>query len=208
MALTRTRVPAPPARAQGRDRFGGVAGNERLTAEAGALLFILLAALGVTVPAVRQLIYEHVFLGMLLIPPVLLKLGATGYRFLRYYTRNPAYRRAGPPTPLLRMVAPLVVATTLAVFATGVMLLVVGPSGGIWLGLHKGAFVAWFGVTSVHVLAYMWRVPRLAAPDWRRDDDRLGGSIHRRLLVGGSIAAGVVLASATVQLASAWTAFG
>jgi hypothetical protein len=206
MALTRTRVPASPARDG--ERLGGVAGNERLTAEAGALLFILLAALGVTIPAVGQLMYEHVFLGMLLIPPVMLKLGTTGYRFVRYYTRDPAYRRAGPPTPLLRMIAPLVVAATLAVFGTGVMLLILGPSAGVWRNLHKAAFIAWFAVTSVHVLAYMWRVPRLAAPDWRREDDRLGGALHRRLLVGGAVAAGVVLAAATVQYASAWTSAG
>jgi len=206
MALTRTRVPAP--RAPDHDRLGGVAGNERLTAEAGALLFILLAVLGVTIPAVGQLMYEHVFLGMLLIPPVLLKLGTTGYRFVRYYTRDPAYRRAGPPAPLLRMVAPLVVASTLAVFGTGVMLLILGPGAGVWRNLHKAAFIAWFVVTSLHVLAYMWRVPRLAAPDWRRGDDRLGGSLHRRLLVGGAVAAGIVLASATVQYAAAWTSAG
>lgn len=205
MALSRPRSRAvPPAR--NRDRLGGVDGNERLTAEAGALLFVLLAALGLTIPAVRQLIYEHVFLGMLLIPPVLLKLGATGYRFARYYTRNPAYRRAGPPTPLLRAIAPLVVASTVAVFGTGVMLLVLGPSAGVWRGLHKVAFAAWFVVTSVHVLAYMWRVPRLAAPDWRGGGgDRLGGRLHRRVLLGGALAAGVVLASTTVQYAAAWT---
>jgi hypothetical protein len=201
-----TRRTEPPARA--RDRSGGVAGNERLTAEAGAVLFVLLAVLGVTIPAVGQLMYEHVFLGMLLIPPVLLKLGTTGYRFVRYYTRNPAYRRAGPPSPLLRMVAPLVVVTTIAVFGTGVMLLVLGPSAGVWRNLHKAAFIAWFVVTSVHVLAYVWRVPRLAAPDWRRGEDGLGGSIHRRLLVGGAIAAGVVLASTTVQYAAGWAGGG
>jgi hypothetical protein len=189
------------------DRLGGVAGNERLTAETGAVLFVLLAALGVTIPAVRQLMYAHVFLGMLLIPPVMLKLAATGYRFVRYYTRDAAYRRAGPPRPLLRMIAPLVVGTTIAVFGTGVMLLVLGPNAGVWRNLHKAAFIAWFAVTSVHVLAYVWRVPRLAAPDWRRDD-RLGGSLHRRLLVGGAIGAGVVLASATVQYAAAWASTG
>src|SRR5436305_11072121 len=118
MALSTKRVPAVPLR--DRDRLGGVVGNERLTAEAGAVLFVLLAALGLTIPAVGQLMYEHVFLAMLLIPPVMLKLATTGYRFVRYYTRDPAYRRAGPPTPLLRMLAPLVVASTLAVFGTGV----------------------------------------------------------------------------------------
>ncbi len=201
MALSTQRGSA--RRALEDDRLGGVAGNERLTAEAGAVLFVLLAVLGVTIPAVGQLMYEHVFLGMLLIPPVLLKLATTGYRFVRYYTGDAAYRRAGPPAPLLRALAPLVVLSTIAVFGTGVMLLVLGPSAGVWRGLHKAAFVVWFALTSIHVLAYMWRVPRLAAPDWRRDD-RLGGAVQRRALLGGAVAAGVVLASATVQYAASW----
>jgi hypothetical protein len=144
---------------------------------------------------------------MLLIPPVMLKLATTGYRFARYHTRDPAYRRAGPPTPLLRMIAPLVVASTLAVFGTGVMLLSSAPAPASGATCKKAAFIAWFVVTSVHVLAYMWRVPRLATPDWR-GGDRLGGSLHRRLLLGGAIGAGLVLATATVQYAAAWTSTG
>ena len=45
--------------------------------------------------------------------------------------------RRGPPLLPLRLLAPLVVASTLAVFATGVALLVVGPGGGLLVGLHK-----------------------------------------------------------------------
>ena len=37
------------------------------------------------------------FLGVLLIGPVALKLASTGYRFVRYYTSEPRYRRKGPP---------------------------------------------------------------------------------------------------------------
>jgi hypothetical protein len=203
MSLNQTQTRPEPVRR--RDRHGGVPGNERLTAEMGAVLLVLLAGLGLTIPMVRSLMYEHVFLGMLLIPPVALKLASTGYRFVRYYTNDPAYRLAGPPAPLQRVIAPLVVAGTLAVFATGVMLLVLGPSAGIWRNLHKAAFIAWFVVTAVHVLSYVGRVPRLASPDWRREDPRLGGSQSRRLLVAGAVVLGVVLASATVQYAHAWT---
>jgi hypothetical protein len=203
MSLTQTPLPPPPVRRRG--RFGGVPGNERLTAETGAVLLVLLAALGLTIPMVRSLMYEHVFLGMLLIPPVALKLGSTGYRFFRYYTNDTSYRRAGPPALLQRLIAPLVVAGTVAVFGTGVMLLVLGPSARMWGNLHKLAFIAWFVVTAVHVLSYVWRVPRLASPDWRHEDPRLGGSSQRRLLVAGAVAFGVVLAAATVPYASAWT---
>jgi hypothetical protein len=35
--------------------------------------------------------------GLVLIPPILVKLGSTGYRFARYDTRAPAYLKKGPP---------------------------------------------------------------------------------------------------------------
>ena len=54
---------------------------------------------------------------MLLIPPVALKLASTGYRFWHYYRGSPAYVLRGPPHLLLRLLAPLVVVSTLAVFA-------------------------------------------------------------------------------------------
>jgi len=63
---------------------GGVEGNERLTASAGALLLLLLVAEGVTILFIGPLLSAHVFIGMLLIPPVALKLGVTGWRFARY----------------------------------------------------------------------------------------------------------------------------
>jgi hypothetical protein len=202
MSLDQARTPSQPVHR--RSWFGGVPGNERLTAEMGAVLLVLLAGLGLTIPMVRSLIYEHVFIGMLLIPPVVVKLASTGYRFVRYYAGDPAYRLAGPPARLQRVIAPLVVASTVAVFGTGVMLLVLGPSAGIWRNLHKVAFIAWFAVTAVHVLSYLGRVPRLALPDWRREDPRLGGSQPRRLLVAGAVVLGVVLASTTVHYAHAW----
>jgi len=52
----------------------------------GAVLLILLAAEGVTIVFKRELLTLHFFIGMLLVGPVLLKLGSTGYRFMKYYT--------------------------------------------------------------------------------------------------------------------------
>ena len=114
-------------------RSGGVDGNERLTAASGAVLLALLAAEGVTILFIRPLFPEHVFVGLLLIPPVALKLASTGWRFLRYYRGHRAYRLRGAPLLPLRLLAPLVVASTVAVFATGVALLsgcVLGIIGG------------------------------------------------------------------------------
>ncbi len=50
----------------------------------------LLAALGVTILRIGPLISEHLFIGLMLIPPIALKLASTGYRFMRYYTSDPA----------------------------------------------------------------------------------------------------------------------
>lgn len=179
----------------------GTRGNERLTAEAGAVLFVLLAALGLTIPFLHQLITEHVFLGMLLIPPVVLKLASTGYRFIRYYTGHRAYRAAGPPLPLLRALAPVVVLSTVIVFASGVLLLVAGVHNGPLGLVHKASFIVWFGATAVHVLAYVWRVPRLASADFRSGAEQIGGSFARRAAVGATLVAGLVLAAATVRYA-------
>ncbi|HEY2072595.1 MAG TPA: hypothetical protein VGG88_03365 [Gaiellaceae bacterium] len=172
---------------------GGPERNERLTAASGAALFLLLAAEGVTILFIRPLLSAHVFIGMLLIPPVALKLGSTGWRFVRYYRGAREYVAKGPPLLPMRLLAPLVVGSTLAVFATGVALLVLGPRGGIVLTLHKASFIVWIAVTGVHVVAYVWRVPRIARADWRP-----------WILVAGALAAGVALALATIDLASPW----
>lgn len=174
----------------------GVDRNERLTAATGAVLIVLLAALGVTILSIGQLVWWHVLLGMLLIPPVLLKLGTTGWRFLRYYSGSPEYVRRGPPITPLRLLAPLVVLTTLVVFGTGVALIVVGPAGGILVGLHKASFILWFFVTAVHVLAHLRRLLPPARP--------VPGAAVRGVLLVGSVAAGVVLAAATVHYGDSW----
>jgi hypothetical protein len=197
-------VPPPAPRARG----GGVDGNERLTAATAVVLVALLAVEGVTILFLRPLLSVHVFVGMLLIPPVALKLGSTGWRFMRYYSGRREYVRRGPPLLPLRLLAPLVVASTIALFATGVALLVVGPAGGIVLGLHKASFAVWFVTTGIHVLAYVRRVPQLALADWRHRhvprERPVGGAFGRQLLLAGSLVAGAILAVATFRYAQPW----
>jgi hypothetical protein len=179
-----------------------VEGNERLTATTAVVLILLLAVEGVTILFIRPLLSVHVFVGMLLVPPVALKLATTGWRFARYYTRQPEYVRRGPTRLLLRLLAPLVVASTLGVFVTGVTLLAVGPAGGIVLGLHKASFVVWLAATGVHVLVHLRRTPRLAFADWRGRG--VPGSYARRLLLAGVLVAGAILALATLRYAQPW----
>lgn len=185
----------------------GVAGNARLTGGAAALLLVLLAAEGATIPLIGRLVGPHIFIGMLLIPPVLLKLASTGYRFARYYSGHPPYRRKGPPAAAMRLLAPGVVATTLALFATGLWLLLEGPKNNTVVFLHKASFVAWFVLMGVHVLGHLLEVPRLAAPDWRRaagPDAALSGSSMRVSLLVASLLAGLILALATLGPAASW----
>jgi hypothetical protein len=174
----------------------GVDRNERLTAATGAVLIVLLAALGVTILSIGPLIWWHVLIGMLLIPPVLLKLGSTGWRFVKYYSGSPEYVDRGPPVTPLRLLAPLVVLSTLVVFGTGVALIVTGPTGGILVGLHKVSFIVWFFATAVHVLAHLRRLLPPARP--------VPGVVARGILLVTSLAAGVVLAAATVRYGDSW----
>ena len=89
---------AQGARVGGREMLvaGGTEGNERLTVVAGALLIVLLAAVGVTIVFIGRLLWWHLFLGLAVIGPVGLKVGSTGYRFMRYYTADPPTVAKGP----------------------------------------------------------------------------------------------------------------
>ena len=190
---------------------GGAEGNERLTGLTGMVLLVLFAAEGFTVLAVRQMLTLHFFLGMLVIGPVLLKLGSTIYRFARYYSGDAGYRRKGPPALPLRVLGPFVILTSLAVIGTGIILALTGPGPGIWLLAHKAAFVLWFGAMTIHVLAYIWRLPRLVGSDLARQagyraEEVLGGRAARWLLLTASLLTGLLLAVVTVHLAGPWTA--
>jgi hypothetical protein len=169
----------------------------------GAVLIVLLAVEGVTILFLRPLLSTHIFVGMLLVPPVALKLGSTGYRFVRYYTGNRAFREKGPPTALLRLLAPVVVASTVGLFASGVALVALGPGTRFVLPLHKASFVVWLAATAAHVLGHILRLPRLAAADLRRGDRRPGSTL-RAGVVAASLVAGTTLAVATLPLAAQW----
>jgi hypothetical protein len=186
-------------------RAWGPAGNERLTASTGLVLLVLLAVETLTTLALRTFLPVHIFLGLLLVPPVALKLASTGWRFLRYYTRNKPYRLEGPPRLMLRMLAPLLVASTLSLFGSGVALIAVGHGGGVLRTVHTLSFIA-FGVLIVaHVVAYLKRVLRIGASDWRQNAGRVvAGATARRVALGAALLAGVIVALATYQVQQGW----
>jgi len=185
---------------------GGTAGNARLTALVGLVLLVLLAVEGFTVLNVRALFLSHAFVGFLVIPPIGLKLASTGYRFISYYLGNAQYRAAGPPHPLPRILAPFLVAATILLFASGVIL-VISPPGeeAAWRQVHSLSFFMWFGLMSAHVLTYTLRAVSLSRADGGRGRvQRVAGVFDRRMLVAGSILLGLALAIAFLPQDTTW----
>jgi hypothetical protein len=186
-------------------RAWGPSGNERLTSSLGLVLLVLLVIETLTTLALHAYLSVHIFLGLLLIPPVALKLASTGWRFLRYYTNNKPYRLAGPPRLLLRLLAPLLIASTLTLFGSGVALIIVGHGGGPLLRLHALSFAVWGVLIAIHIVAYLTRVLRVGPADWRRTaTPAVAGSRSRRAVLVGALLAGVVLALATYSAQQAW----
>jgi hypothetical protein len=181
----------------------GVAGNGRLTAALAAILLVLLAAEGATIPFIGPLREEHILIGMLLLGPVAAKLASTGYRFARYYLGAPTYVRKGPPPTVLRLLAPGVVFTTVALFGTGVALLLVGRNDQLTF-LHKASFIAWFALMTVHVLGHVLELPEPLRAEWLRRDPRLGGAALRLAFVAAALAVGAALALLSFSAAGSW----
>ncbi len=210
MTLSRTEPPTHRRRAAAPERLGGPDGNERLTALTGAALLMLFAAEGVTLLQLGQLLYWHYVIGFLLIGPVCLKIASTLYRFSRYYTRHEPYVRKGPPHPILRIIGPFIVLSTITVLGTGVLLAIDHTSltffGFQLVFLHKLSFVGWAALMTVHVLAYLPRLPRLLAADAApgRTARALGGRGLRYSLLLLALGAGVILALWGGHLSASW----
>jgi len=188
-----------------RDRLGGTDGNEILTVTTAVVLTLLLIAEGVTVIWMGGLVSAHMFIGLALIPPLLLKLSSVGYRFVRYYSGSRAYRAKGPPRLLLRVLAPALVLTTLAVFTTGVVLMADGHKAGTLLEVHKVSFIVWGVLFGVHFLAYVPQVVRSLPDAWSRARRPAGAGL-RGMLLAASAGGGVALGLALLPTITSWRA--
>jgi len=201
---------APVARTRRRSaisprRLGGVEGNEILTSAAAAGLVLLLAAEGITVVHMRGLLSAHMFIGLVLIPPVALKLGSTGYRIVSYYSGLRAYQAKGPPPLPLRLMAPVLVASVIAVLASGVALLVTGRKSNLLLTSHKVSFIIFGVLLAVHFLAHIPRVARSVRTDWSAARRRaVPGAGARALLVAATLGGGAALALALLPTIHAY----
>jgi hypothetical protein len=197
---------SPGERGPGRSwRSGGPDGNEILTTTAAVLLLVLLIAEGVTIVHMRGLLSAHMFIGLVLIPPVLLKLGSTGYRMVSYYAGSRSYRAKGPPLLPLRLIAPVLAASTVAVLTSGVLLLAAGHKSGLLLTIHKLSFIVFGVLFAVHLLAYLPRVVRSLRGDWTTARRRaVPGAGARAMLVAAAAGGGAALALALLPTIKAY----
>jgi hypothetical protein len=197
-----------PDRVQLANADPGVEGNSRLTAATGLLLIVLLAIEGATLLSIRGLITWHIFVGIALIGPLLLKTGSTLYRFYRYYTASQPYVVKGPPHVILRVLGPLVIVSSLTVVGTGLGLLAEHPGdGGLLLLAHKASFIVWVGATAIHVLGHLVEAGR---ESWHELRPRAGDLASRRRSVrlGAvlvSLALGLGVAAVVTPTATSWT---
>jgi len=189
------------------DKQSAVVGNERMTALAGVVLLVLILVELVSAAILHTLLSIHVFVGVLLVGPLIVKLSSTGWRFLRYYTGSPAFVRRGPPHLALRVMAPLLIATTLVVIGSGIGLVVTGPqNAGPLLPLHGFSVLVWLPLIALHFFAHTWRVPRLVADDWSKPSDKSNAlGRGRRLGVNlGALLAGAVAAILLFPGTASW----
>jgi hypothetical protein len=208
---------------------GGTEGNERLTTITGVILLGLLAVIGVTILRINQLMSVHLFVGLLLVGPVALKLASTGYRLVQYYTGDPEYVRKGPPELALRLIAPIVVLTTVVVLASGIVLMFKGAAHrDPWLLIHKASFIVWVVFTSIHVVGHLPRVIKVLRPGaklptiegispdliagWSADHEdppasgvTVAGRNGRAIALASAVVLGLVLAVVLIPDFSSWT---
>jgi hypothetical protein len=191
------------------EKHMGVVGNERLTALVSLVLLVLIIVELVTSAFLRVWLPTHTVVGVLLAGPLLVKMGSTGWRFLRYYTRAPAYVRRGPPPLVLRVLSPVLLITTLVMVSSGIGLVVTGPLQPFLL-THVFSALVWLPLIAVHSLAHLQQVSRSIAPDW---SSKLGPRFHvgRGLRLGvnlGALLLGVIAAVLLFPVATPLFAWG
>ncbi len=196
-------------------RTGGPAGNAVLTAWTGLVLLVLSFLELLTLVDVRGLVSWHVAIGALLVPPALMKTSSTGWRLIRYYSGHRSYREAGPPPLVLRLLGPLVVASTLGLLASGIWLVADGQQSarqalisgwGLrvdWISIHQGFFAVWLGATGLHLIGRLLPAVRLTLA--RAGMPSPAGRPARGALLAATALLAVVLAVVLVRADSSWT---
>jgi hypothetical protein len=184
----------------------GVLINSRITTMLGGLLFVLLAIEGASIVFIHAYLPMHIFFGMLLVPPILLKIGTTMYKAAKYYGGSPGYKRNGPPPIILRMLGPVVIVLTVIVMVTGIALLIAPVSMRETLFfLHRASFVLWFGAMALHVLGHLKETLIVNVQEWTAATlKKIPGSAFRKGLIIFCVIVGLPLAFWMVAKTPAW----
>lgn len=182
--------------------------NSRLTAVSGLTLLVLFVLQVLTVLlGVRSVLTWHVVIGLVLVPPMLLKLASVTWRMVSYYRGADGFRDVTPPALALRILGPVLIGLTVALLVSGIVLL----DGPAWaqspaLLVHKVSFYAWLAAIVAHLVPHFAQAVHLAGRSLaarvgsgRRAAGRLA------LLVAGSLAVGAVLAAFLSAGASSFT---
>jgi hypothetical protein len=112
----------------------------------------------------------------------------------------------GAPQIAMRMLAPLLVAATVVLFASGVAIgLLHGHALSIARQLHGPASVVWMIVVGLHVLVYLRRALLRAKEDVTASTRAsVRGAKARLYLLAGAIVAGIVVGVATLPAEHRW----
>ncbi|WAH41324.1 hypothetical protein NZD89_24225 [Alicyclobacillus fastidiosus] len=191
---------------QTKKRSTRVVRNERMTALAGAVLFVLIVIELVITANLHELISVHIFVGVLLSGPLIVKMFSTGYRFFRFYTRSAVFVQKGPPNIWLRLLAPFLVIITLLVFISGFGLALVGPTHtGLFFKIHAVSVALWLPLIAVHIYAHIRKVPRLIASDWsKKSEFRVPGRARRLGINSSALVVGLIAAVVMIPVSAPW----
>jgi hypothetical protein len=179
---------------QARDRNAD--GNARLTGISASLVLPLVLFEVVTVVlGVKGMITAHVVVGLILVGPMLLKLGSVTYRLTSYYRGVIEYRRRGKPSRTLRLFSGCLALVVLLLLVSG-LVLIVGPNSvhSQARGIHVVTAYLTVALLIGHLAAHLLQALRLASADQRPHASGVRGARARWLALTASLVAGGVLA--------------
>jgi amino acid transporter len=180
------------------------AANARLVAMTGLALLVLLPLPYVTALSLELLWRVHYFSALLLIPLLMVKLAGTSWRALRYYMGDKGFREDGPPHPMPRLTAPILVVATAVLFLSGVVMMLGAARFGTWSTIHNGAAIIFTGALGLHLLAHLWDTPKEVAadlvPSRVESPVRVAGSRRRVVVTTLAFVIGITVATAAMPV--------
>jgi hypothetical protein len=131
----------------------GPAADEHRIAELGVILIGLILLQAFTLINVGGMAFMHIATGVGILGLVVVKLRRVINRIARYYLKDAAYREAGPPARLPRIMAPFLVVATFSLLFSGMGILISFGDSRI-LRFHLVSFWVWFVLVGVHLVIY------------------------------------------------------